>query len=153
MKFEPVRTFLTMFIALSSFLITSAADSATRSPAQTTIQDLQEKVEEAVQTIKSNSVVQRDQAVAKARAILEDFDARINALESRLNQEWAQMDKTAQQESASAMAVLRKQRDTAAEWYGGLKHGSSQAWEDVRAGFSKSVQDLDDAIREAYKKV
>jgi uncharacterized protein YbjQ (UPF0145 family) len=150
MKTRPVRTFVTVFIALSGLLIFSAAFSASTPPAQTTAQELQEKVADAVQAIKSYSAAQRDQAVQRAKAVLGDFDARIKDLESRLSQKWDQMDQAARQEAMSAMTSLREQRNAAAEWYGGLKHGSSQAWEDVKTGFSKSSHDLEDALRKAY---
>jgi hypothetical protein len=150
MKTRPFRTFITVFIALSGLLISSAAFSASTPPAQMTTQDLQKKVADAVQAIKSYSAAQRDLAVEKAKAVLDDFDARIKDLESRLSQKWDQMDQAARQEAMSAMTSLRKQRNVAAEWYGGLKHGSSQAWEDVKTGFSKSSHDLGDAFRKAY---
>lgn len=150
MKTRPVKTFITVVIALSGFLITSAAFSASTPPAQTTARAFQGKVADAVQAIKSYSVAQRDRAVERAKAILDDFDSRIKDLESRLSQKWGQMDQAARQEAMSAMTSLRKQRNAAAEWYGGLKHGSSQAWEDVKTGFSKSAHDLEDAFRKAY---
>jgi type II secretory pathway pseudopilin PulG len=150
MKTRPVRILVTVVIALIGFLMTSAVYSASTPPAQTTAQELQKKVADAVQAIKSYSAAQRDQTVEKAKAVLDDFDARIKDLESRLGQKWDQMDQAARQEAMSAMTSLRKQRNAAAEWYGGLKHGSSQAWEDVKTGFSKSAYDLEDAFRKAY---
>lgn len=150
MKTRLVRTLITVFIALSGFLITSAAFSATTPQTQTTAQTLQEKVADAVQAIKSYSAAQRDRAVERAKAILDDFDSRIRDLESRLSQKWGQMDQAARQEAMSAMTSLRKQRNAAAEWYGGLKHDSNQAWENVKTGFSKSAHDLQDAFRKAY---
>ena len=150
MQIQSIRTFLTMFIALSCFLMTSAVSSASSSPTQATTQDPQNMVADAVQAVKSYSAAQHDQAVQRAKAILDDFDARIKDLESRLSQKWGQMDQAAHQEAMSAMTSLRKQRNAAAEWYGGLKHGSSQAWEDVKTGFSKSAHDLEDAFRKAY---
>jgi hypothetical protein len=60
------------------------------------------------------------------------------------------MDQAARQQVASDLSALRKDRNKVAEWYGGLKHGSSQGWEDVKSGFSKSSQDLHDAFKKAY---
>jgi len=150
MKTRPVRIWVTVVIALIGFLMTSEVYSASTPPAKTTAQGLQKKVEDAVQAIKSYSAAQRDQAVEKAKAILDDFDTQVNELESRLSQKWDKMDQAARQDAMSAMTSLRKQRNKAAEWYGGLKHGSSEAWEDVKTGFSKSSHDLGDAFRKAY---
>lgn len=151
METRAVRTFFTVFIALSGFLMTSAAYSASTPPAQTSAQELQIKVSEALQAIKSYSVAHREQAVEKAKAVLDDFDTRIKDLETRLSQKWDQMDQAARQEAMSAMTSLREQRNAAAEWYGGLKHGSNRAWEDVKAGLSKSFHDLGDAFNKAHK--
>lgn len=151
MKIQPVRTFLTMFIALSSFLMTSAAYSASSPPAQATTQDLQNKVADAVQAIKSYSAAQRDQAVAKAKSVLDDVDTHIKDLESRLVQKWAQMDQAGRQDAAYTMDLLQERRTAAAEWYGGLKHGSSKAWQEVKTGFSKSAHDLVEAFKRAFQ--
>ena len=119
-------------------------------PPNTTAQDVEKKVTDAVAAIKSYAIDQRDEALQKAKIVLDDIDARINDLESRLSQKWDQMDQAARQQAASNLAVLRKDRNKVAEWYGGLKHGSRQAWDDVKTGFSKSSQDLQDAFKKAY---
>ena len=59
------------------------------------------------------------------------------------------MDQLARQKSMTALTTLRKQRNEIAEWYGGLKHSSSNAWEDVKKGFLKSYQ----VLRETFDKV
>jgi len=61
-----------------------------------------------------------------------------------------QMDQAARQRAASNLDALRKERNKVAEWYGGLKHGSSQAWEEVKTGFSNSSQDLQEGLKKAY---
>jgi hypothetical protein len=47
-------------------------------------------------------------------------------------------------------SALRKQRNEVAEWYGGLKHSASNAWEDVKKGFLKSYQALRDTFDKAH---
>ncbi|MGE5259214.1 MAG: hypothetical protein ACM3KE_21260 [Hyphomicrobiales bacterium] len=138
-------------MVIMGLVLASRVLAAQTPPAQTTAEEVKKKVAETVQAIKSYSVDQRNQAVQKAKVELEDFDARINELESRLNQKWDQMDGAARQEASSSMAALRKQRNAVAEWLGGLEHGSKHAWEDVKAGFSKSFHDLGDAFDKAYQ--
>ena len=46
------------------------------------------------------------------------------------------------QKSSTATLVL-------AEWYGGLKHSSSNAWEDVKTGFLESYHQLQGAFDKA----
>jgi uncharacterized protein YbjQ (UPF0145 family) len=152
-KTHSINNLVKVIVALTGLIMASTAFAAQTKPAQTTAQDVKKQIAETVQAIKSYSIAQRDQAVQKAKEVLEDFDARINDLESQLSQKWDQMDQTARREALSSMASLRKQRNAVAEWYGGLKHGSKQAWEDVKAGFSKSFHDLGDAFNKVYQNV
>lgn len=151
MKYVPTSNPVIVVMTLIGLVLASMALAAQSPPAQASAEDVKKKVAETVQAIKSYSVDQRDQAVQKAKVALEDFDARINDLESQLVQRWDQMGQAARQEASSSMASLRKQRNAVAEWYGGLKHGSKQAWEDVKAGFSKSCHDLGGAFNKAYQ--
>jgi hypothetical protein len=47
------------------------------------------------------------------------------------------------------MADLRKRRNQLAEWYGGMRHSSVDAWGEVKSGFVTSYHDLADAMRNA----
>lgn len=59
------------------------------------------------------------------------------------------MDQAARQKMAATLTALRKQRNETAEWYGGLKHSSGNAWEDVKTGFLKRYEDLPDTFQKA----
>jgi hypothetical protein len=150
MKTCSFNNLVKVIIALTSLMIASMAFAAQPTPSNTTAQDVEKKVTDAVAAIKTYAIDQRDEALQNAKIVLDDIDARINDLESRLSQKWDQMDQAARQKAASHLAALRKDRNKVAEWYGGLKHGSSQAWEDVKTGFSKSSQDLQNAFKKAY---
>ena len=150
MKTRSINNLVKVIIALTSLMMASTAFAAQATPPKTTAQDVEKKVTDAVSAIKTYAIDQRDEALQKAKIVLDDIDARINDLESRLSQKWDQMDQATRQKAASHLAALRKDRNKVAEWYGGLKHGSSQAWEDVKTGFSKSSQDLQDAFKKAY---
>ncbi|MCB2147297.1 MAG: hypothetical protein KQI81_12545 [Deltaproteobacteria bacterium] len=119
------------------------------SAAQPSSEAVKEKVSEAAEAIKNFSVEQRNEALKKAQALLDDLDARIEPMESRLNEKWGQMDQTARQKMVDTLTALRKQRNEAAEWYGGLKHSSGNAWEDVKKGFLKSYRDLNNTFNKA----
>ena len=119
------------------------------SAAQPSAEAVKEKVSEAAEAIKNYSVEQRNQALKKAQALLDDLDARIEPMESRLNDKWGQMDQTTRQKMVDTLTALRKQRNEAAEWYGGLKHSSGNAWEDVKKGFLNSYHDLQNTFDKA----
>jgi chromosome segregation ATPase len=141
----------TLFFITAIFLTVGSVSFAAQTPAdKTTTKEVKEKVAEAAEAIKNYSVDQRDEAVKKAKVALDDLDARIDRLESRLNKKWDKMDQTTRKQARAKLTALREQRKELAEWYGGLKHSSSNAWEDVKNGFLNSYRELRDAFDKAY---
>jgi chromosome segregation ATPase len=102
-------------------------------------------------TIKGYTVTQRDEAVKSAKAALDELDASIRRLERKLESDWDKMDEAARRKARAALDALRKQRNEVAEWYGGLKHSSAEAWDEVKNGFSKSYDALTGAFGKARK--
>jgi flagellin-specific chaperone FliS len=149
MKTKKLRKANLVFITAVFFAMASVSFAAQTSEDKTTTKDVKEKVAAAAEAIKNYSVDQRDEALQKAKAVLDDLDARIDRMQSQLNEKWDQMDKLARQKATDSLTTLRKQRNDIAEWYGGLKHSSSNAWEDVKKGFLKSYQ----ALRDTFDKV
>jgi hypothetical protein len=150
MKTQKLGKASLVFITAIFFATGSVSFAAQTSTDETLKEDVKNKVTEAVQAIKKYSVNQRDEAVKKAKAALDDLDIRIDSMESQLDKKWDQMDQSARKKAMATLTMLRKQRNEVAEWYGGLKHGSSNAWEDVKKGFLKSYQELRDAFDKAH---
>jgi basic membrane lipoprotein Med (substrate-binding protein (PBP1-ABC) superfamily) len=150
MKTQKLRKTSLMFIMVVFFAIESVSFAAQTSTNETSTKDVKEKVVDASQAIKNYSVNQRDEAVKKAKVALDDLDVRIDSMESQLNKKWHQMDQSARKKSRDTLTALRKQRNEVAEWYGGLKHSSSKAWEDVKKGFLKSYRELRDSFDKAH---
>jgi len=148
MKTKKLRKANLVFITAVFFAMASISFAAQTSTDQTTTQEVKQKVAEAAEAIKNYSVAQRDEALKKAKTVLDDLDVRIDLMQSRLNEKWDQMDQVAREKAMDTLTTLRKQRNQIAEWYGGLKHSSSKAWEDVKEGFLKSYR----AMREAFDK-
>ena len=148
MKTKTLRKANLVFITAVFLAIGSVSFAAQMSADNTTAQDVQEKVAEAAESIKNYSVDQRDVALQKAKAVLDDLDARLEPLESKLNEKWDKMDKSAREKATATLTALRRQRNEIAEWYRGLKHSSSKARENVKEGFLKSCQVLRDTFDE-----
>ena len=148
MKTKKIGKVYLVFFTAVFFAKASVSFAAQTSTDPTTTQEVKQKVAEAAEAIKNYSVAQRDEALKKAKTVLDDLDARIDRMQSRLNEKWDQMDQVAREKAMDTLTTLRKQRNQIAEWYGGLKHSSSKAWEDVKEGFLKSYQ----ALREAFDK-
>jgi flagellin-specific chaperone FliS len=139
-----------LVLITAAFFAMAAVSLAAQPPAaKTTAKEVDEKVAEAAEAIKSYSVDQRDEALKKAQAILNDLDARIDRMEFQLNEKWDGMNQSARNNATATLKALRKQRNKVAEWYGGLKHSSGNAWEDVKKGFLSSYRELRDAFDKA----
>ena len=151
MKTQKSSTAKLFAIAALFFILGSLGYAAQSAADQTTAKEVEEKTAQALQAIANYTADQRDEAIKRAKEILNDLDTRINRLESELNRNWDRMDQAARTKAQQTLAALRKHRTEVAEWYGGLKHSSSKAWEDVKAGFLKSYHELRDAFEKAVK--
>ena len=139
-------------VALGALLTVSASSFAAESSG-TTAEDVSRKAGETGRAIKDYTVEQRDEAIKKAKAALDDLDARIRRMERKLDGEWERMDQGARKKARATLDTLRRERNEAAEWYGGLKHGSAESWEQVKAGFVKSYQALKESFARARKQL
>jgi peptidoglycan hydrolase CwlO-like protein len=116
MKIQKLRKVSLVFITAVFFAMGSVSFAAQTSTRETGTKDVKEKVTESAQAIEKYSVDQRDEAVKKAKAALDDLDARIDSLESQLNNKWGQMDQSARKKARATLTALGKQRNEVAEW-------------------------------------
>jgi paraquat-inducible protein B len=143
---------LVLALALGALLTVSPVSfAAETSGNKSTAKDVSRKVDDAGQAIKNYTVAQRDEAIKKAKAALDDLDVRIGRMERKLDSEWDKMDQAARKKARAALNALRRERNEAAEWYGGLKHSSAESWEQVKAGFVKSYEALKASFTKAMK--
>jgi len=138
-------------LALMSDPASQAQTGAPTALPKTTASEIKQDMVQTVQAIKNYTAEQKDQAVKKAREALDGLDARIDRMEIQLEKKWNRMSQAAHQKATATMKALRKERTQAAEWYGGLKHSSAAAWEEVKGGFLKSYEALQDAVGKAEK--
>jgi len=149
-----VRTiaFSVRALALGALLAVSPLSSAAEASGnKTTAKDIAREADETGQAIKNYTVAQRDEAVKKAKAALDDMDRRIGRMERKLDGEWDRMDQAARKKARATLNALRRERNEVAEWYGGLKHSSAESWEQVKAGFVKSYEVLKESLARARK--
>jgi peptidoglycan hydrolase CwlO-like protein len=138
-----------VIVAALFFAVASVSFARPTSADKTTAKGVKKKMTEAAEAIKNYSVDQRNEALKKAKAALDDINARIDRMENRMDEKWGQMDQVARKKMKAGLKELKKQREDLAEWYGGLKYSSGNAWEDVKKGFIKSYHEL----RKTYTKV
>jgi len=141
-------------LALGALLAGSPLSSAAEAPGgKTTAKDVAREAGETGRAIKDYTVAQRDEAVKQAKAALDDLDRRIARLERKLDNDWERMDQAARKKARATLNALRRERNEAAEWYGGLKHSSAESWEQVKAGFVKSYEALKESFAKARKQL
>lgn len=129
-------------MGLFSVMPAFSADPAER-------KEVGKEVREAVEAIKEYSAEQKDEAVKKGKAILDNLDDHIERLESRIKKDWDHMGDSARKTAKTSLEGIKKQREKVAEWYGSLKESSAGAWESARKGFLESYQ----AIHDSFDKV
>jgi hypothetical protein len=133
-------------IVLSPLSIAAEPDSS-----KMTAKDVSKKADDTAHAVGKYTIQQRDEAVRSAKSALDDVDARMRALDRKVDREWDHMDQAARRNARAAQTALRKERDEVAEWYGGLKHSSAESWEDVKSGFVSSYQKLKASFAKARK--
>jgi hypothetical protein len=116
---------------------------------ETDLDDVQEEWAEAVGSIKDYSVGQRDAAVEKAGDTLAAMDKSIEQLEQRTVDEWDDLSEEARETRLETLRTLTEKRNELAEWYGGMKYSSSQAWGEVKQGFAEAYDVLAEAWGDA----
>ena len=103
----------------------------------------------AMDELRALSAERRDEAIAAAGRAAADLDREMARLQQEMDQGWGRMSQAARERSQAAMVDLRHRRNTLAEWFGGMRHGSTAAWAEVRGGFANSYQELAEALRKA----
>jgi len=116
-----------------------------------TAKDVSKKADETARAVGKYTIQERDEALKSAKAALDDVDARMRALDRKVDREWDRMDQTARTKARSAQNALRRERDDVAEWYGGLKHSSAESWDEVKTGFVSSYQKLKASFAKAAR--
>ena len=136
---------LALALALAAITQMSLADD------KTTAKDVGKKVDDAGKAIGSYTIAQRNQAIKSAQTALADVDARMRRMERKIDAGWDKMDAAARRKARATLSALHKERDELAEWYGGLKHSSAEAWDEVKGGFVKSYEGLKESFAKAAK--
>jgi chromosome segregation ATPase len=150
MKFEKMNHCASMFILIAMLGITPLSYAETSSD-KTSIKEVKQETQDLIQALKTYTADQRDEAIQKTKAALDNLDKRIDALETRIDNNWDKMDKAAREKARAGMKSLRKQRIQVAESYGSLKSSPGDAWEHMKKGFSNAYSDIYDAWKKAEK--
>ena len=131
------------------FSVNTFADQQTASESKTSSEDVKQETMEAVEAIKKYSIEKKDNAVNEIKVVMKDLDARIDRMQNSIEKKWDEMDQASRDKAKATMQALRKKRNELSEWYGGMKHSSTEAWTDVKDGFVKGYEALANAFDKA----
>ncbi|MFH7319627.1 hypothetical protein ACHHRT_03325 [Desulfurivibrio sp. D14AmB] len=112
---------------------------------QTTFETVKQETQSLLRTLGAYTADQKEAAVRKTKAALDQLDKRIDDLETSINKNWEKMDREARQKARASLQALREQRKQVAERYESLKGSSSEAWEQMKKGFSDAYRELSEA--------
>lgn len=110
---------------------------------------LTEQWKETTEALGAYTAEQRDKAVKAGRKTLDAMDARLEKMETWTKENWHAMSEEARQKRTKTLKAMRRQRNEVAEWYGAMKHSSSDTWDGVKQGFIKSYEKLQEAYGKA----
>lgn len=146
--------FLPLLVAVLVFSPVSilCADEQTHHDGHKEMAEVSKDVDDTLLAIKNYSIDKKDEVMAKAGDILDKMDAKIDKLEKQSSEQWQDMSEVSREKTRQALHELRKKRNDIAEWYGGMKHGSTEAWGEMKKGFVESYHSLQQAFDNASKK-
>ena len=130
-----------------------AATAAATDDDEPSAGDIREETRELMQALKAYGADKRDDAIEHTGAALDNIDRRIEALEARMLDNWEQMDQAARDRARASLQALRAQRNEVAEWFGGLKNSSANAWGHLKQGFSDAYRAMSQAWEKSEKDV
>ncbi len=144
------RAMMKAITALALSLALVLPSQAALSPDdEASIKQVKQETRDLLQSIKSYGAAQRDEAIQEIEIAIVRLDNRIDALQSRIDNEWDDMTAPARKQARESLEALQQQRVEVAEWYGQLKGSSAEAWSEIRRGFSKAYSDINQAWEKA----
>jgi hypothetical protein len=139
-----VTTVLFGIISLHSSL---AVETANKTNVQTTKEatdgNNRNKITTDIDEIKSYSAEKRDSAIKKSKELLDDFDARVERQEQRIEAQKTKWSKKIAEKWEKELAEMKKARTEMTARYGSLKRASKKSWEITRDAFINSYRKLE----------
>ena len=157
MKYRKNNHSILMWMLTAMLVITllgctdSSVDKKAISEDKTSIKEVKQETQDLIQALGTYTADQRDEAIEITKTALDELDKRIDALETRIDNNWDQMNKAAREKARANLKALRKQGTEVAEWYGRLETSSADAWEQMKIGFSDAYKNLSDAWEKSEK--
>jgi len=138
-------------LLLSALCLLSAPALADHHTSDVSYDEVKKETKELISKIGDYTNKQREEAITATRKALEDLDSRIDALESRVDNNWDELSEPAKKELRESLRALRKQRNEVAEWYGSLKQSTQSSWNELKEDFSGAYKELYEGWEDAVE--
>jgi len=125
--------------------ISVLAAAALPVPAQTTSKDVSQKASETGQAIKDYTVEKKDEAVAHAKKVTADLEAKIKELEAQASKQTGEI----KAKSQAQIKDLKAKRTKASQKVTELSRATKASWEKAKEGFADAYRDLASAYDRA----
>jgi hypothetical protein len=119
--------------------------TAPLAPAQTTSKDVGQKASETGQAIRDYTVERKDEAVAHAKKITADLEAKIKDLEAQAARQTGEVKARSQEQLKELKAKRAKASRKASE----LGRATKASWDKAKEGFADAYRDLASAYDRA----
>lgn len=129
--------------AIAAALVVAAMPAVVSAPMSA--QDVGKKATETGEAIRDYTVERKDEAVAHARKLAADLDAKIKELESQAANQTGEAKAKLQEQ----IKDLRAKRDAARAKLNELTRASKASWERAKEGFANAYRDLAQAYEKA----
>ena len=121
------------------------AASALPAPAQTTSKDVSQKASETGEAIKDYTIEKKNEAVAQAKKLTADLDAKIKDLEAEASKQTGEAKVKAQ----AQLRDLKAKRAAASRKASDLGKATKASWDRAKEGFADAYRDLATAYEKA----
>lgn len=147
------RTIGIGWILFFTFILMASWPASVGIAGDTTPEKVKRETVEAYEALKDYTIEQRDEALAASKEELDRMDDQIGKMQKRLDEEWDEMSEETRKKTRATIEVLREKRNNLAEWYGGLRHSSKDAWSEVKKGFVDSYGRMEEALKDAWNEL
>ncbi len=144
-------TRIVLMVATLTLLSAVTGFASHHEKSKTTATEVKHKAVETYAALEDYTLEQKDEAVAAADKKLETLDAQIDALQKDLDARWQSTSQATREKTQQMIRKLSNERKDVAEWYGGMRHSSVEAWGEVKKGFADSFDRLEEAYQDAKK--
>ena len=135
-----MRTFIRL-VALVPIVLLAAAPLS----AQTTSKDVGQKASETGEAIRDYTVEKKNEAVAQAKKLTADLDAKIKELEAQASKQTGE----AKAKAEAQLRDLKAKRAAASRKASDLGKATKASWERAKEGFADAYRDLATAYEKA----